>query len=189
MADSQDPVPANSVEREKPKEGTSPARSMPPSWRTRRLWIAKRKSAARSGNSRRSPCHLANIYEESAFEGGIPRKAEANGSKLYRHVASSWPRRGNVTRGRKQQAAENYVSSWPGGWSHPACCPFVSSTCRALLSFSAIFQVRPPTLRAGPGKSTALTRSAHLPILPPRQPAFLRAFGNNEVMLPRISNR
>ena len=109
MADSQDPVPANSVEREKPNEGTSPARSMPPSWRTRRLWIAKRKSAARSGNSRRSPCHLANIYEESAFEGGIPRKAEANGSKLYRHVANSWPRRGNVTRGRKQQAAENYA--------------------------------------------------------------------------------
>jgi len=34
-------------------------------------------------------CHLANLYQESAFDGGIRRKTEASGGKLYRHVANS----------------------------------------------------------------------------------------------------
>ena len=42
-------------------------------------------------------CHLANLYQENAFEGGIPRKTGASRSKLYRHVANSLAGRGKVT--------------------------------------------------------------------------------------------
>ena len=42
-------------------------------------------------------CHRANLYQESAFESGIPRKAAASSSKLYRHLANSLAGRGKVT--------------------------------------------------------------------------------------------
>jgi len=42
-------------------------------------------------------CHLANRYQESTFESGIPRKTGASGSKLYRHVANSLAGSGKVT--------------------------------------------------------------------------------------------
>ena len=42
-------------------------------------------------------CHRANLCQESAFESGVPRKAGASGSTLYRHLANSLASRGNVT--------------------------------------------------------------------------------------------
>ncbi len=89
--------------------------------RPRRLRIApKRKSAARSGNSRRSPCHLANLYQESAIDAESRGKRAASGSKLYRHVATSLAGRGKVTvegssKGRKIMSAAGQGSLVPFG--------------------------------------------------------------------------
>ena len=62
-------------------------------------------------------CHLANLYQENAFDGGILKKTGASGGKLYRHVANSLAGRGKVTvegssKGRKiVPAADQGVGS------------------------------------------------------------------------------
>src|SRR5438105_3106846 len=77
-------------------------------------------------------CHLANLYQESAFESGIPRKAKANGSKLYRHVANSLARRGKVTVEGSSKWRKIMPGSWPGSRYDPACCAFISAVWRAI---------------------------------------------------------
>jgi hypothetical protein len=40
---------------------------------------------------------LPTYIKKALFDGGIPRKTEASGGKLYRHVANSLAGRGKVT--------------------------------------------------------------------------------------------
>ena len=79
-------------------------------------------------------CHLANLYQESAFEVGIPRKTEASGGKLSRHVANSLAGRGKVTLEGSSKQRKMMPGAGQEAGSIRLCCPFVSSTCRALLS-------------------------------------------------------
>ena len=97
-----------------------------------------------------SHCHLANLYQESAFESGIPRKTEASGSKQYRHIANALAGRGNVTVAGSSKWRKIMPGSRPGSRFDPACCAFASSTCRPLLSFSAIRHVRRQFWKPGP---------------------------------------
>ena len=90
-------------------------------------------------------CHRANLCQENAFDGGIPRKTGASGGKRYRHVANSSAGRVKVTVEGSSKGRKIVPGSGQEAGSDPACCPFVSSTCRALPSFSALFQVRPPS--------------------------------------------
>src|SRR5438876_528356 len=83
-------------------------------------------------------CHLANLYQESAFESGIPRKAGASGSTLYRHLANSLARRGKVTVERSSKWRKIMPGSWPGSRFDPACwirlAPFINLPPIAVIS-------------------------------------------------------
>ena len=59
-------------------------------------------------------CHLASLYQESAFGGGIPRKTGASRSKLYRHVANSLAGRGKVIVEGSSKGRKIMPGSWPG---------------------------------------------------------------------------
>ncbi len=96
----------------------------------------KRKSAARSGSSRRSPCHLANLYQESAFDGGIRRKMEASGGKLYRHVANSLASRGKVTVEGSSKGRKIMSAAGQGAGSIRLAVPLFHQPAESRLTFS-----------------------------------------------------
>ena len=72
-----------------------------------------------------SHCHLANLYQESAFESGIPRKRKASGSKPYRHLANTLACRGNVTVAGSSKLRKIMPGTRPESRFDPACCAFV----------------------------------------------------------------
>ncbi len=128
------------------------SRGRPPQ---RRLLIPpKRKSAPRSGSSRRSPCHVATLptYVKKAR-----LTAESRGKR--EQAAASYtvtlPTRcaavARVTVEGSSKGRKIISAAGQGAGSIRLAAPSFSSTGGALLSFSAIFHVRPPTPRAGPG--------------------------------------
>ena len=96
-------------------------------------------------------CHVANPYQESALDGGIRRKTEASGGKLYRHVANSLAGRGKVTVEGSSKGRKTMSAAGQGAGSIRLAAPPFHQPAAPCCHFPHYSTSARQTSRAGPG--------------------------------------